>query len=84
MRYICLVNSYFSKQNYILLIAGTLLVVLGYVFMMGGGSEDPQVFNPEIFSTQRITIAPLLCLLGFVTILFGIMYRQSHSESKKH
>lgn len=51
--------------------------------MMGGGSDNPQVFNPEIFSVQRITVAPIVCLIGFLLILFGIMYRQSNSDSKK-
>ena len=43
--------------------------------MIGGGSEDPTVFNPAIFDTQRITIAPMVCLIGFVTIIVAIMWR---------
>lgn len=66
-----------SKTNYYILIAGILLIALGYVLMIGGGSEDPNVFNPEIFSFQRITLAPLVCLIGFISIIFAIMWRPS-------
>lgn len=68
-------KSTFSKTNYILLFAGTILIALGYILMIGGGSEDPNVFNPSIFDFQRITLAPMVCLTGFVTIIFAIMWR---------
>jgi uncharacterized membrane protein len=70
----------FSKQNYIILTVGILLIVLGYVLMMGGGSEDPNVFNPAIFDAQRITVAPIVSLLGFVTILVAIMWRPKQNQ----
>jgi hypothetical protein len=79
-------NATFSKKNYYILLAGILLIGLGYLLMMGGGSEDPNVFNPEIFGTQRITVAPIVCLLGFVTIIVAIMWRDksvSSVENKK-
>jgi hypothetical protein len=50
----------FGKQNYQILIGGIVLIILGYLLMIGGGSEDPNVFNPAIFDTQRITIAPMV------------------------
>jgi hypothetical protein len=65
----------FSKQNYQIFIAGIILIIIGYLLMIGGGSEDPNVFNPAIFDTQRITIAPMVCLLGFITIIVAIMWR---------
>lgn len=68
-------KSTFSKTNYIILFAGTVLIALGYILMIGGGSEDPNVFNPAIFDFQRITLAPMVCLAGFVTIVFAIMWR---------
>jgi hypothetical protein len=68
-------KSTFTKKNYYLLLAGILLIGLGYVLMIGGGSEDPNVFNPAIFNFQRITLAPVTCLAGFVTIIFAIMWR---------
>ena len=65
----------FGKQNYQILIGGIVLFVLGYLLMIGGGSEDPNVFNPAIFDTRRITIAPMVCLIGFITIIVAIMWR---------
>ena len=65
----------FGKQNYQILIGGIVLIILEYLLMIGGGSEDPNVFNPAIFDTQRITIAPMVCLLGFVTVIVAIMWR---------
>lgn len=65
----------FGKHNYQIFIAGIALIVLGYLLMIGGGSDDPNVFNPAIFDTQRITIAPMVCLLGFVVVIVGIMRR---------
>lgn len=70
----------FSKQNYILFIAGIVLIGLGYLLMIGGGSEDPNVFNPEIFSAQRITVAPIVSTIGFVAIIFGIMWRPKSTQ----
>lgn len=65
----------FGKENYIITGVGFLCIVLGFVLMAGGGSEDPTVFSEEIFSTQRITVAPIVVLLGFALEIFGIMYR---------
>ncbi len=67
----------FVKKNYILLLVGILLIAAGYLLMIGGGSDDPNVFNPEIFSFRRITLAPMVCLAGFVLIIFAIMWRPS-------
>lgn len=72
----------FSKQNYLIFLGGLGLIALGYILMIGGGSEDPNVFNPSIFDTQRVTIAPIVCLLGFVTVIVGIMWRGKKTESE--
>ena len=63
----------FGKENYKLLIVGLILIIVGFALMIGGGSSDPNVFNPELFSTRRITIAPIVVLTGFVVIVFAIM-----------
>jgi len=64
----------FDRTNYILMIAGVLLFLLGFYFMSGGKSEDVHQFHAdEIFSTSRITLAPVLVLLGFVVEIFAIM-----------
>lgn len=72
----------FSKQNYLIFLGGLGLIGLGYILMIGGGSEDPNVFNPSIFDSQRVTIAPVVCLLGFITIIVGIMWRGKKTESE--
>ena len=69
----------FGKKNFTLLIAGLAVIGLGLILMIGGGSDDPNVFNPEIFNTQRIIIAPTLILIGLVIELFAIMAK---SEKK--
>jgi len=63
----------FGKKNYVLMIAGLVMIVVGYMLMAGGGSEDPSKFNPEIFGTQRIIVAPMIVLAGFVVELWAIM-----------
>lgn len=63
----------FSKENYYIILAGIAILALGYILMIGGGSENPKEFNPEIFSAQRITVAPITLLIGFGVVLFGIM-----------
>lgn len=71
----------FTKKNYMLLIAGLVLIGLGYLLMIGGGSEDPNVFNEEIFSFRRITLAPMTCLLGFIVIIAAIMWRPAATSN---
>lgn len=65
----------FDKINYLLMLLGIVLIAVGLVVMSGGGSTDPKVFNPDIFNTQRLTVAPLLILLGFVVEVFAIMIK---------
>lgn len=63
----------FNNQNYYIILAGVGVLVLGYLLMIGGGSESPNEFNPEIFSARRITVAPITLLIGFGVVLYGIM-----------
>ena len=56
----------FTKMNYVLVLAGIALIALGMVLMIGGGSSDPDVFNEKMFNFQRLTLSPILILLGFV------------------
>lgn len=62
----------FEKQNYILMVAGVLVILAGFLLMSGGKAENPTEFNPEIFSTRRIIIAPMVVLAGFVIEVFAI------------
>ena len=62
-----------AKENYILLAIGFGIIILGFVLMIGGRSEDPNVFNEEIFSFRRITLAPIVVLFGFLFEIYAIM-----------
>ncbi|MCE3228099.1 MAG: hypothetical protein K0S32_2650 [Bacteroidetes bacterium] len=70
----------FTTKNYIILVVGLALICLGYFLMVGGGSKDPNVFSPELFNFQRITLAPIVCLVGFVSIIVAIMWRPKSKE----
>lgn len=63
----------FGKENYRLMLIGLAFIAVGFLLMIGGGSSDPTKFNPEIFSFQRITLAPILILAGYVIEVFAIM-----------
>ena len=64
----------FGKENYRMLVIGVVIVVIGYLLMIGGGSDNPNEFQEdEIFSFRRITLSPIVILIGFVTVLFAIM-----------
>jgi len=63
----------FERSNYVLMFAGLALSVLGFVLMSGGGSEDPNVYNPELFSARRIVVAPFLIVVGFAVEVWAIM-----------
>ena len=63
----------FSKWNYICMGACCLLIIIGFLLMLGGGSSVENGFNPDIFSTRRIVVGPLLSFLGFVLMAFAIV-----------
>ncbi|MBT8196599.1 MAG: DUF3098 domain-containing protein [Bacteroidia bacterium] len=63
----------FGKINYMIMLGGLFLIVVGYALMAGGKSSTPQEFNPEIFSFQRITVAPLLVLAGLCVQVWAIV-----------
>jgi len=65
----------FKKKNFILLITGVLFIATGLILMSGGASEDPEVFNYEIFNFRRLTLAPILITIGFVIEIFAIMLK---------
>ena len=61
-----------DKVNFILLAIGMAVVILGFILMSGSGSTE-QAFNPEVFSTMRIKVAPVVCFVGFVSIIYAII-----------
>ena len=65
----------FGKQNYIIVLIGLALIALGFILMVGGGSSDPDVFNEKMFDFQRITLAPILVLAGFIVEIVAIFWK---------
>ena len=63
----------FNKRNYRLLLLSLTVIAMGFIIMAGGGSEDPNVFNPEIFSFRRIRLAPTIVLMGFGLAIYAIL-----------
>lgn len=64
----------FGKENYILLLVGLAFIVIGFILMSGGGSDNPNVFNgDELFSFRRITLAPIVVIIGFIIEIVAIM-----------
>ncbi|AEW86592.1 DUF3098 domain-containing protein [Flavobacterium columnare NBRC 100251 = ATCC 23463] len=66
----------FEKVNYKFLLIGIAIIALGFVLMAGGGSDDPTVFNPEIFSFRRIRLAPTMVLAGFGVVIYSIFKQE--------
>nr|WP_319573082.1 DUF3098 domain-containing protein [uncultured Draconibacterium sp.] len=62
-----------GKENYKLMAIGFAVIVIGFILMAGGGSDDPNVFSEAIFSFRRITLAPILLLLGLGFEIYAIM-----------
>ena len=65
-------NFAFDKVNFILLAVGMAIVVIGFLLMTGPGSSDT-VYEPDIFSVRRSKVAPLVCLFGFVSMIYAVM-----------
>ena len=66
-------NFVFGKKNYTFMFIGLAVIALGFLLMAGGGSDDPNVFNPEIYNFRRIRLAPALVLLGFGIEVYAIL-----------
>lgn len=64
-----------TLKNYILLAIGLFIIILGMVLMCGGGSDNPEVFNYDMFSWRRITLAPILIVGGFAFEIYALMKR---------
>ena len=63
----------FGKKNYKFMLIGLACIALGFILMSGGGSDDPNVFDPSIFSWRRIRLAPALVLIGFGIQVYAIL-----------
>ena len=68
----------FGRQNYILMGAGAVIILIGFLLMIGGNTDDPADFNAdELYSFRRITLAPIVVLIGFVVEVFAIFIKKS-------
>ena len=70
----------FGRTNYKWMFIGLGLIALGFILMAGGGSDDPNVFNPEIFNFRRIRLAPTLVLIGFGIQIYAILVNPKSKE----
>ena len=71
-----------TKKNYIYMLAGVLIIVLGFVLMSGGGEHTATEFDESIFSFRRITLAPIVVIAGFVVVGVAIMKRFKPSDKE--
>jgi hypothetical protein len=71
----------FERVNYRLLLIGMAIIFIGFLLMVGGGTDNPNEFNEkELFSPRRITVAPLIVLAGYVFIIYAIMKKSPAQE----
>ncbi|WP_462318643.1 DUF3098 domain-containing protein [Marinilabilia sp.] len=71
-----------EKQNYRLLAIAFVIVVTGFLLMIGGASDNPEVFNEEVYSFRRITLAPIVVLFGFLFGIYAIMKKPSAAKKE--
>jgi hypothetical protein len=70
----------FEKENYKFMIIGLAVIAVGFILMAGGGSDDPNVFNPDIFSWRRIRLAPTVILIGFAIEVYAILLKPKSAK----
>lgn len=76
-------NSFaIGKKNYLFLAIGFAIVIIGFFLMAGGKPEDPSVFNPEVFSFTRITLAPIIVVIGFIFVGYAIIRKPKEDLEK--
>ncbi len=71
-----------GKENFLILAIAMIIIILGFCLMLGGATTEETGFNPDIFSTRRIVIAPLVTLFGFALIAVAILKKNKNKESK--
>lgn len=72
----------FTKENYILMLIGIAILILGYALMVGGKSPNPDEFFPnQVYSWRRITLAPIVVIIGFIVEVFAIMKKPKENKS---
>ncbi len=73
----------FGKKNYIIMIIGVVILLIGFALMNGGGSDDPAVFNEDIYNFQRIRLAPTLVLIGLAVEIYAIFANPKGKQIKE-
>lgn len=74
-------NFAFDKTNFLLLAVSMVVVIIGFI-LMSGGSSDEHTFNPDIFSTMRIKVAPVVCFVGFVTMIYAVIRKPKDGNNE--
>lgn len=74
----------FSSLNFYMMGACMLMIIVGFLLMSGGGSDDPTAFNPDIFSTRRIVVGPTITFLGFLFMAFAIIWSPRKKKEEKN
>lgn len=72
-------NFAFDRINFILMAVGMIIVIFGFILMSGGGTDNT-AFNPEVFSTRRIKVAPVICFIGFISIVYAIIRKPKDNK----
>lgn len=72
----------FERKNYLIMVVGLVVILIGFALMAGGGSDDPEVFNEAIYNFQRIRLAPTLVLIGLGIQVYAIMANPGKSKSE--
>lgn len=72
----------FGKENFVLIAISVVVIIIGFVLMSGGGSQDGVSFNPEIFSKRRIVVAPIVTIIGFGMMVVGILKNSNRGKKE--
>jgi uncharacterized membrane protein len=73
----------FGKDNFILIAVSVVIIIVGFLLMSGGGAQDSASFNPEIFDSRRISVAPIITMIGFGLMIFAILKNSKEKTDKE-
>ncbi len=76
-------NFSIPSKNVRLILVGLIVMVAGYILMIGGGSTDPDVFNMDMFNFRRLVLSPLLVIIGIVIIIVSIMAKPKDKDTQE-
>lgn len=73
----------FTKENYLIMGIGVLLLITGYLLLIGGGSDNPETFSYELFNTRRMVVAPIFMVLGIAVEIYAIMHKSKKQNTNE-